>query len=415
MWQAEVRVDLDAIEHNVRLLRSITRAAAPAGSDGAEVMAVVKGDGYGHGMLPAARAALRGGATWLGGCTVGEALRLRAAGITAPVLAWLMSPGVPLDPAVEARVDLTASSAEQLAEIVAAARRTGVPARLHLKLDTGLGRNGAPPSEWPALCEGAAKAQADGAVEVIGVWSHLACADEPDHPANDAQLQAFRDGLATAERCGLTPRYRHLANSAATLTRPDMHFDLVRTGIACYGLSPIPGLAVDLRPAMTVRARVALVKRVPAGQGVSYGHTYRTAKETTLALVPLGYADGVPRAASDRAPVRLGGANRLIAGRVCMDQIVLDCGDDPVAPGDVAVLFGPGDEGEPTADDWATAVDTINYEIVTRFGSARVPRVYSGQSADPAEAAGSASHGSASVDQTAASAERAPHSAGGLA
>jgi alanine racemase len=390
MWQAEVRVDLDAIEHNVRLLRAATRAAAPAGSAGAEVMAVVKGDGYGHGMLPAARAALRGGATWLGGCTVGEALALREAGITAPVLAWLMSPGVPLDPAVAAGVDLTASSAEQLEEIVGAARRTGIPARLHLKLDTGLGRGGATPAEWPALCEGAAKAQADGAVELIGVWSHLACADEPDHPANDAQLAVFREGLAAAERRGLTPQYRHLANSAATLTRPDMHFDLVRTGIACYGLSPVPGLGAGLRPAMTVRARVAIVKRVPAGHGVSYGHTYHTRTETTLALVPLGYADGVPRAASDRGPVRLGGANRLVAGRVCMDQIVLDCGDDPVAPGDVAVLFGPGDDGEPTADDWAAAVDTINYEIVTRFGSARVPRVYSGQSTQPAAAAGGA-------------------------
>lgn len=379
MWQAEVRVDLDAIEHNVRLLRAMTRAAAPAGSDGAEVMAVVKGDGYGHGMLPAARAALRGGATWLGGCTVGEAVALRQAGITAPVLAWLMSPDLPLEPAVEAGVDLTAATAGQLAGIVAAARRTGVPARLHLKLDTGLARGGATGGDWPALCEAAAKAQADGVVELIGVWSHLACADEPDHPANNLQLAAFREGLAQAERYNVIPKYRHLANSAATLTRPDMHFDLVRAGIACYGLSPIPGLGVDLRPAMTVRARVAIVKRVPAGQGVSYGHTYHTDKETTLALVPLGYADGVPRAASNRGPVRLGGVNRRIAGRVCMDQVLLDCGDDPVAAGDVAVLFGPGTDGEPTADEWAAALDTINYEIVTRFGSARVPRVYPGE------------------------------------
>jgi alanine racemase len=378
MWQAEVRVDLDAIEHNVRLLRAATRSAAPAGTDGAEVMAVVKGDGYGHGMVPAARAALRGGATWLGGCTVGEALVLREAGVTAPVLGWLMSPGGPLEPAIEAGVDLTAASTEQLAEIVAAARRTGSAARLHLKLDTGLARGGATPGDWPGLCEATAKAQADGAVELVGVWSHLVHADEPDHPTNDAQLAAFQDGLALAERYDLIPQYRHLANSAATLTRPDMYFDLVRPGIACYGLSPVPGLRTGLRPAMTVRARVALVKRVPAGQGVSYGHTYHTRQETTLALVPLGYADGVPRAASGQGPVRLGGANRRIAGRVCMDQIVLDCGDDPVAAGDVAVLFGPGIDGEPTADDWAVVTDTINYEIVTRFGSARVPRVYEG-------------------------------------
>jgi len=371
MWQAEVRVDLDAIEHNVRLLRGLT-------GPGAEVMAVVKADGYGHGMLPVARAALRGGATWLGGCTVGEAVALRTAGITAPVLAWLMSPGVPLEPAVEAGVDLSAGTSHALAEIAAAARRTGSTARTHLKLDTGLSRGGALTEEWPALCEAAAKAQADGTVEIVGVWSHLVYADEPDHATNDAQLAAFQDGLEVARRLDITPRYRHLANSAATLTRPDMHFDLVRPGIACYGLSPVPGLAAGLRPAMTVRARVALTKRVPAGQGVSYGHTYFTPAPTTLALVPLGYGDGVPRAASNRAPVQLAGANRRIAGRVCMDQIVLDCGDDEIAPGDVAVLFGPGEHGEPTADDWAQAADTINYEIVTRFGSARVPRVYSG-------------------------------------
>jgi len=370
MWQAEVHIDLDAIERNVRLLRESTH--------GAEVMAVVKADGYGHGMLPAARAALRGGATWLGGCTVGEALALREAGIDAPVLAWLYSPGVPLDPAVASRIDLSASNRDQLVEIVGAARRTGHTARVHLKLDTGLARGGAGIDDWPALCDAAAKAQADGAVEVVGVWSHLACADEPEHPANDAQLAAFRDGIATAERSGLTPAYRHLANSAGTLTRPDVRFDLVRPGIACYGLNPVPGLRSGLRPAMTVRARVAQTKRVTAGQGVSYGHTYMTQRPSTLALVPLGYADGVPRAASGRASVHLAGANRLIAGRVCMDQLVLDCDDAAVAAGDVAVLFGPGDSGEPTADDWAEAAQTLNYEIVTRFGSARVPRVYSG-------------------------------------
>jgi alanine racemase len=178
-----------------------------------------------------------------------------------------------------------------------------------------------------------------------------------------------------AERLGLTPRYRHIANSAATLTRPDAHFDLVRPGIAVYGLSPVPD-RFGLRPAMTVRARVMLTKRVPAGQGVSYGHAYTTPEECTLAVVPLGYADGIPRAVSNRAPIKLGGAIRTIAGRVCMDQVVLDCGDDPVAAGDVAVLFGPGDDGEPTADDWAAVAETINYEIVTRFGSARVPRVF---------------------------------------
>jgi alanine racemase len=370
MWQAEIRVDLDAIRGNVTRLGAGTAA---------EVMAVVKGDGYGHGMVPAARAALDAGATWLGVCTLDEALDLRAAGISAPVLAWLLAPGLPLHKGIAAGVDLSAASLAGLAELVHAARTAARPARVHLKVDTGLSRGGAAAVDWPALAEAAAKAQADGSVEVVGVWSHFACADEPGHPSIDAQLEWFAAALRTAGRYGITPRYRHIANSAATLTRPDAHFDLVRVGIAMYGLSPVAGRGFGLRPAMTARARVMLTKRVPAGQGVSYGHTYRTAATSTLAVVPLGYADGVPRAASNAGPIALGGKIRTIAGRVCMDQVVLDCGDDRVAAGDVAVLFGPGDRGEPTADDWAEVCDTINYEIVTRFGGVRVPRRYDGE------------------------------------
>ena len=376
MWQAEVRVDLDAIRDNVATLRASTTA---------EVMAVVKADGYGHGMLPVARAALAGGATWLGGCTLGEALELRRGGITAPVLAWLLSPGLPLHEGVAADVDLNAADLAQLGELLAAARQAGRPARVHLKLDTGLARGGSTRDDWPGLLEAAAKAQADGELEVVGIWSHFANADSPGHESIDHQLAAFADGLAVAERYGIEPRYRHIANSAATLTRPDAHYDLVRPGIAVYGLSPLArDYPIGLRPAMTARARVALTKRVPAGQGVSYGHTYFTSRETTLAQVPLGYADGVPRHASNIGPVSLGGKTRTIAGRVCMDQFVLDCGDDPVAPGDVATLFGPGDDGAPTATDWADAIGTINYEIVTRFGSPRVPRVYDGTAGVPA-------------------------------
>jgi alanine racemase len=372
MWQAEVRVDLDAIRHNVSLLRAGTSA---------EVMAVVKADGYGHGAVPAALAALDGGATWLGVCTLEEALELREAGITVPVLSWLLAPGLPLHKAVAADVDLSASTVELLDEIVRATAEAGKPARVHLKIDTGLARGGANAEDWPALCRAAAKARDAGDIEIIGVWSHFVYADVPDHPTIDAQLAAFRAALAVAEDHEINPVVRHIANSAATLTRPDAHFDLVRPGIAVYGLSPIPGRADNfgLRRAMTVRARVLHAKRVAAGQGVSYGHAYTTSAETTLALVPLGYADGVPRAAGNAAPVRLAGANRRIAGRVCMDQFVLDCGDDAVAAGDVAVLFGSGDDGSPTADDWAEAVGTINYEIVTRMGSARVPRVYDGE------------------------------------
>lgn len=369
MWQAEVRIDLDAIRDNVAILRAGTTA---------EVMAVVKGDGYGHGLLPSARAALAGGATWLGVATLDEGLLLRRAGIEAPVLSWLHSPGMALHQGVEADIDISAGSLQLLGELVEAARRAGRTARAHLKLDTGLSRGGATPAEWPGLLEAAAKAQAEGDIDVIGVWSHFVYADEPGHATIDHQLAVFADGLAVAERFGISPRFRHIANSAATLTRPDAHYDLVRPGIAVYGLSPVAGESFGLRPAMTARARVALTKRVPAGQGVSYGHTYFTPKETTLALVPVGYADGVPRHASNVGPLLLGGKRRTIAGRVCMDQIVIDVENDPVVAGDIAILFGPGDDGGPTADDWARAIDTINYEIVTRFGSTRVPRVYDG-------------------------------------
>ncbi|GAA0717540.1 alanine racemase [Dactylosporangium roseum] len=374
MWQAQIRIDLDAIRHNVATLRGLL---APR----IHLMTVVKADAYGHGMLPVARAALQAGATWLGVATLDEALRLRADGITAPVLAWLHSPGRPLHEAVERGVDLSASSIGTLHEIVRGARKVGSVAGVHLKVDTGLSRNGAHPADWPALVERAAKAQADGHVEVVGVWSHFACADEPGHPSIGRQLAAFHEAVDTAARFGIAPRLRHLANSAAAVTLPDSHLDMVRVGLSTYGLSPVPGAGPALRPAMSVHARVALVKSVSAGEGVSYGHTYKTLKDTTLALVPLGYGDGVPRSASSRGPVWLAGKVRRIVGRVCMDQVVIDCGDDEVRVGDEAVLFGAGTEGEPTADDWALAGDTINYEIVTRMGSERTPRIYVGEPA----------------------------------
>jgi alanine racemase len=370
MGRVEAVVDLDAVASNVGELRRLA---------GGQVMAVVKADGYGHGAVPAARAALRGGAAWLGVATLAEARQLRDAGISAPLLAWLIGPGESLDGALARDVQVSAATVGVLGEVADAARRVGRPGRVHLKIDTGLGRGGSAAEVWPELVEAAAKAQADGSVEVTGVWSHLACADEPGHPSVDRQLAAYRDALAAAERAGVRPEVRHLANSAATLSRPDTHFDLVRAGIASYGLSPIRDwpAARGLVPAMTLRAGILIAKRVPAGQGVSYGHTYTTSAPTTLAVVPLGYADGVPRAASNAAPVQVGGVRHRIAGRVCMDQFVVDVGDQPVSDGDEAVLFGPGTGGEPTADDWADALDTINYEVVTRIG-ARVPRRYTG-------------------------------------
>ena len=369
MWQAEVRVDLDAIRHNVRLLRSHTTA---------EVMAVVKADAYGHGLVPCARAAVDAGATWLGVATLDEAIALRTAGIDAAILAWLWAPGLPLHHAVRAGVDLSVASVAQIDEVASATADADRPARVHVKVDTGLHRSGASPSLWPEVFEAAAKAATAGHLEVVSVWSHFANADAAGHPANDRQLALYQEALSIAERYGIGSPLRHMANSPALLTRPDSHFDLVRPGLAIYGLSPIAGESFGLRPAMSVRARIPLTKRVPAGEGVSYGHTYRTPAETTLALIPLGYGDGVPRAASNAGEVAINGRRHPVVGRVCMDQFVVDAGDADVQPGDEVVLFGPGTHGEPTADDWAAATGSINYEIVTRIGGGRIARVYDG-------------------------------------
>jgi alanine racemase len=373
--RAEARIDLTAIRDNVAVL------AARASTSGAGVMAVVKADGYGHGMLQSARAALAGGASWLGVATIDEALALRAAGVKEPILAWLNAPGDRWTGAAGAGIDVSANAPWAIEDIVAAVDRAGRPARVHLKVDTGLGRGGAARPDWPDLVDAALKAEASGHLKVVGLWSHFAYADEPGHPTIAGQVAAFREAVGFAEGRGVRPEVRHLANSAATLTLPDAHFDLVRPGIAVYGITPVPQqgppFVFGLRPAMTLAARVILAKRVPAGHGVSYGHQYVTPSESTLALVPLGYADGIPRAATNVGPMLLGGTRRQIAGRVCMDQFVVDVGDDPIDAGDEAILFGPGDGGEPSAEDWAKAVDTIAYEIVTRIGP-RVPRVYLG-------------------------------------
>ncbi|MGW4050122.1 alanine racemase [Streptomyces sp. NPDC004779] len=374
--RARAEIDLGALRANVRALRA---RVAPH----VRVMAVVKADAYGHGAERCARAALAAGAAWLGTATPQEALALRAAGITdVPVLCWLWTPGDPWDAGIEAGLDIAVSGRWALDEVTAAARRTGGTARIQLKADTGLGRNGCQPADWPALVTEALKAEQEGLVKVTGLWSHFACADEPGHPSITAQLDVFRSMLDYAEKAGVEPEVRHIANSPATLTLPEAHFDLVRPGIAMYGVSPAPELGTSaelgLRPVMSLKASVALVKEVPAGHGVSYGHHYVTGGETTLGLIPVGYADGVPRHASGRGPVLVDGTVRTVAGRVAMDQFVVDLGGERPAPGTEAVLFGSGEHGEPTAQDWAEAADTIAYEIVTRIG-ARVPRVYVGE------------------------------------
>ncbi len=379
--RAEVVVDLDALRGNVETLRTVSAPAA--------LMVVVKADGYGHGIVEAARAARAGGAEWLGVAVAEEAMALRAAGDTGPVLCWLAVPGEDYAALVAAGVDVTAYTVEEVAEVVRGAASAGRPARLQLKVDTGLGRGGACAAEWPGLVAAAADAERSGALRVTGVWSHFACADEPQHPANDEQEEAFHRALRVAGDAGLRPELRHLANSAAALTRPSSRFDLVRCGIASYGLSPVPQLhtsaELGLVPAMTARARLAVVKRVPAGSGVSYGHTYVTDRETTLAVVPVGYAEGLPRAGSSTAPLLVAGRRRPVAGRICMDQLVVDLGDDQAAAGDEAVLFGPGGEGEPSAQDWAEACGTISYEIVTRIGGRFVRRHVGGPTKEAVE------------------------------
>ncbi|MFD7744608.1 alanine racemase [Streptomyces sp. NPDC059698] len=378
--RARAEIDLAALRANVRILRE--RAA------GAQLMAVVKSDGYGHGAVPCARAAREAGATWLGTATPQEAFALRAAGIDGRIMCWLWTPGGPWREAIEAGIDVSVSGMWALREVVAAAEAAGLPARVQLKADTGLGRNGCQPADWPELVTEALAAERSGHLRITGLWSHFACADEPGHPSIAAQLDVYRTMVAYAEKEGVEPEVRHIANSPATLTVPASHFDLVRTGIAMYGISPAPELGTPadfgLRPVMTLAASVALVKDAPAGHGVSYGHHYTTTAGTTLGLVPVGYADGVPRHASGRGPVLIGGKVRTVAGRVAMDQFVVDLHGDRPEEGAEAVLFGPGDRGEPTAQDWAEAADTIAYEIVTRIG-ARVPRVYAHETADPAD------------------------------
>lgn len=375
--RAEAVIDTDAIAGNAALLLATLRRHQPA----AELMAVVKAGGYGHGAVESARAALRGGAAHLGVATPTEALELRAAGVAAPILAWLWPPAEDIAPALAAGVDLGISGLAHLDAVLAAAPAAARPPRVHLKIDTGLGRNGVGPAELTAVLAALGTAARSGRLQVAGLMSHLASADVPDDPSVAEQTALFTAALDLAAQAGIRAT-RHLANTPAVLDHPATYFDLGRCGIGLYGLNPVTTL-VPLRPAMTLRGTVALTKRVPAGYGVSYGLTYRTAAETTLALVPLGYADGIPRAASSVAEVLLGGRRRRIAGRVAMDQFVVDCGDDPVAAGDEVIVFGPGDRGEPTADDWAAACDTINYEIVTRIGQ-RVPRRYVG--AIPADA-----------------------------
>ncbi len=402
-------IDLEAVAHNGRLLAQVA---------GVPWMAVVKADAYGHGLGPVALTALSAGASWLGVAQLSEALTLRSlldeAGVSRPaeepsaqaprVLTWLLpvmdadraaAEDSPLRAALAADLDLSVSTLPQLEALSAAARAQRKVARLHLKVDTGMSRGGATPEELPTLAAALRRAEDGGAVDVVGLWSHLSRADEPASGSTEEHLERYRRAERVVRAAGLNPPTHHLAATGGLLWHPQARMDLVRAGIGLYGLSPDPSVATSaelgLRPAMRLESPLVQVKRIEAGQAVSYGGTWRAPTDRWVGLVPLGYSDGVPRAASSTGPVGVGSIRTSIVGRVCMDQVVVDLGpavDETGAPlpapaqvGDTAVLWGaPQDSGReavPTADEWAQACGTINYEIVTRLG-ARVPRCYVG-------------------------------------
>jgi alanine racemase len=361
-------IDLAAVRHNIATIRDVA---------GTELCAVVKADGYGHGALEVARAALEAGASWLAVALVEEGEALRAAGIDAPILV-LAEPPADEAPRVVAAGLTTACYSTSLGEALdRVGRERGTPVDVHLKVDTGMGRVGVPPDGWDALF--AAAAGWDG-VRVAGIWTHLARADEPFAPTTDQQLDRFDDALARAAAAGLRPDLVHAANSAGALVHDRARRDLVRTGIAVYGLSP--GEEVDaadhgLRPAMRLVTEVAFAKRVPAGTRLSYGHRFVTPVDGWVATLPVGYADGVPRLLTNRADVLLGGERHPMAGAVCMDQVLVWCRDREPVVGEEVVLLGRQGDAAIRAEEWARAAETITYEIATSI-TGRVPRTYLG-------------------------------------
>ncbi|MGK3948535.1 alanine racemase [Microbacterium sp. K2] len=359
----EARIELDAISDNVRHFRRLT---------GVQVIAVVKANAYGHGAAAVAVAALAGGATRLGVAEIPEALELRRQGITAPIVAWLHAPGERFDQAAAHDIEVGISSFDQL-EAAGAVASVDRPVGVHLKFETGLSRNGIAPADWRRVLAEAARLERIGRLRIIGLFSHLSNTS----PQDDREaLAKFEEAVAAAASFGIHPEIRHIAATAAAIDLPEMRLDAVRIGIGIYGLSPFDDRSsaeLGLRPAMTLRGAIAAVRRVPAGAGVSYGYDHRTSRDTTLVLVPLGYADGVPRHASGRLPVSIGGRRYTNVGRIAMDQFVVDVGDAPVSIGDEVVLFGDPTLGVPSAAEWANAASTIDYEIVTRIGP-RVPR-----------------------------------------
>jgi alanine racemase len=377
--RAEVLIDLGAIRENIKYL--MAKSGKPA-------LAVVKADGYGHGLLPVAKSALSAGASWLGVALLEEARALRQGGISAPIIAWLTPITDDFASAINQDIDIAIPSLAHLEAITSAARSLGKCAKVHLEVDTGMSRGGAL-DEWSELVRNAKAYQDSGLITVIGIWSHFARADEAGHEFNKKQLENFKSAVAEVESVGITPEIIHLSNSAAAINDADSHFDLLRLGIAIYGLSPDfshmgSSEKLNLKPAMSIRARIHLVKDIPAGSQVGYGGSAITKVDTKLGVIAMGYSDGIPRNANSDAGVLVGNKRAPIIGRVSMDQFVVDLGRDSSAKaGDWAYIIGsnPSDSytsaSSYTADSWASASATINYEIVTRI-AARVKRIYQG-------------------------------------
>ena len=358
-------IDYGQIAINVRAIINST---------GVPLMAVVKADAYGHGLVESARAAIAGGATYLGVAFIGEAVALRDAGVTAPILAWLTPPTENFAQALDFTIDLSVSSLAQLDSILTASQSTGLKPRIHLKVDTGMNRSGAL-DEFPELVSAIGQLLDDKKIILVGTWSHLACADEPSHPLNREQYQRFIAVLDYLASEGINPGIRHLANSGAIVHFPDFHFDMVRSGLLLYGYFPggIKSNQFSVRPVMELRADIALVKRVPAGASIGYGASVSLSKDSYIALVPLGYADGIPRTLKNSVEITINGRPYPLIGRVSMDQITVDLGSETtIKAGDIAIFFGG--EGAATAEDWAKAAGTISYEILSRIGG-RVPRL----------------------------------------
>ena len=371
MSRASAEINLSAITQNFKLIKSRTTA---------DVLAVVKADAYGHGLIPVSKALEEAGADWFGTALLEEAINLRKAGILKPIISWLTPLGEDFKSAIELDIDLGIHSIDLLNEVIKAASLTGKAARIHLEIDTGMSRGGVL-SEWDQLIKSVLVGVNLKQLKVIGIWSHFARADEPDELMNQEQLSLFEQRVNQAKAAGIDAQFVHIANSAALFTNNSAHKNIIRSGIALFGLSPDiktigDSSSLGLKPAMKLKAKLNLVKEVKAGSSVGYGGTAVLKSDTKLGVVALGYADGIPRSTNNLAGVFVDKKRAPIIGRVSMDQFVVDLGITSTAKtGDEVIIFGDGSSGEYTVDEWAKAANTINYEIITRIGP-RVPRIY---------------------------------------